>query len=730
MINRGFPFIHQLYATDCGFACLKMIGKYYGVEIPYSRLNHLRINSDGISLTSLLADADELGFNASPIYSTFEKIRKKDIFPAIAFVNSNHFVVIINVSEHFIHIADPANGIVRYEKSEFLQIWLNRQSSTEGLLVLLQPTDKLYDSVNAPSKEAKISFAKHLQPFKLQLFLLVVGLIIGSLIELVLPFLSKTIYDKGIGLNNVNIIYLICIFQILLIISKVSVEFVRAWIYIYVSTKLSVEIISDFLKKLISLPLPFFTSKNIGDISQRIQDHQRVEKFMTETLLNTVFAFFTFIALNGFLFYLSHIAFLIFIIGSTIEIIWINYFYKGLTVLDKKNFTLLAEDQNKIFEIVQGMQEIKLNTLGLAKAAEWQQTQQKIFRLNINKLKYTQIYDVYRLVNGLYNILITGICSANVIYKEMTIGSLFAIAFILGQLNGPVSQLINAFLQWQYAKLSLVRLNEIQLQKSEKINANFDSSSILGHPIKVRNLSFRYYTSKKSDYVLKNLSFHLLPGKTTAIVGQSGSGKTTILKLLLNLYTDYEGSIQIGSQDISQLSYDQWRNLCGAVLQDSFIFSETIAYNICLSYEVCKERMLYAIKLANLSEFVDSQILKEQTKIGENGWAISAGQRQRILIARVIYKNPHFVFFDEATNALDTTNEVVIMNNLKDFIRDKTVVIVAHRLSTIIKAHQILVVDDGRIVEQGNHNNLLAKKGTYYNLIKNQLKLEGHFEDN
>ncbi|MDC8107172.1 peptidase domain-containing ABC transporter [Chryseobacterium sp. B21-037] len=720
LFKKTFPFLRQLDSQDCGVTCIRMIAKYYGINI--SNTNPVLVESNllkqGITISDLNDTAKKLGFNTLVVKLDFEKMINNVPLPAIFFWNQNHFIIVYKVVNKQLYVADPGFGKIVYSQKEFLKGWA--QESDEGIVLLLDPTEKLFDIREKKKKKNDLQYVtQYLVKHKIQLFLIALTLLISSFIELIFPFFTQKILDKGVVLKNISIIYLILIAQILVFVSRIGLEFYRSWLFIHISSRISLSIISDFLVKLMQLPLRFFNSKNIGDLIQRIQDHNRIESFLSKDLIQTVFSFFSIVIYICILFYFNINVFLIVSIGTILELLWIFKFLHKIKLLDQKTFTLEIKDRNKIYELISSMQEIKLNNLEENKRNEWQKIQTNIYLNNINKLKTTQKYESYRFIGFFQTILVIFVSSIAVMNQTLTIGSMLAIMFILGGINAPIGQLINFVLQYQLVKVSFERLNEIHNKPNEE---NLNKISYLEDikDINIDNISFSY---DNSNYILKNISLKIPKGKTTAIVGVSGSGKTTLLKLILKFYQQQQGTILINDNTLEEVENTFWRSKCGVILQDSFIFSDTISYNISLEENANQEKILNAIRLANVNDFVDKLPLGLSTIIGSEGIGISHGQKQRILIARAIYKNPDYLFFDEATNSLDSNNEVIIINNINRYFNGKTMIVVAHRLSTVKKADQIIVLDNGRIIEKGNHNELVKFKGKYFELIQNQLEL-------
>jgi ATP-binding cassette subfamily B protein len=721
LFKKKFPFTNQLDSQDCGFASLKMIGKYYNRNFIID--NDFVINSNlekkGISISSLELSAKELGFNTLVVKLDFDKIIENVTLPGIFVWNQNHFVVVYKMTNKFIYVADPAFGMIIYNKSEFIHGWAQNQKA--GIILLLEPTEKIFVK-NEDNDNSKLNLGyvtRYMIKHKTQLNFIILTLILSSCIELLFPFFTQKIIDKGVSTKNIPFIYLVLIAQIVLFLSKIGLEFYRSWIFIHISSRISLSIISDFLVKLMKLPLRFFNTKNIGDLSQRIQDHKRIEEFLSKDLIQTLFSFFSIIIYSSILLYLNWTIFFVVFVATIIRMLWISIFLEKITQIDRKNFTLQSNDQNKIYELINTIQEIKLNNLEEKKTSQWQAIQKNIYLNNIEKLKVDQKFDIYIFISFLQTIIVVFVASLSAINHQLTIGSILSIMFILGGLNSSINQFINFMQQYELVKVSFERLNEIHNKKNEDniskvqvFNGIFD--------LTLKNINFSYNTNNE---ILKDINLCIPAGKTTAIVGVSGSGKTTLIKLLLKFYEPKNGQILIGNNTIEDIDNKLWRNKCGVILQDSTIFSDTIKYNVTLEDSPNLDNFKYALELANISTFVETLLLKENTIIGIEGIDISQGQRQRLLIARAIYKNPDYLFFDEATNSLDTENEKIIVDNMNTHFKNKTMVVVAHRLSTVKNASQIIVLDNGKIIEKGTHDDLIILKGKYFSLIKNQLEL-------
>ncbi|QNR84739.1 peptidase domain-containing ABC transporter [Pedobacter riviphilus] len=725
---KNFPIYKQPDQMDCGPTCLRMISKYFGKNFSLQRLREISgINREGVSLLGISEAAEKIGFRTIGVKVPMSEVKEVEL-PVILHWDQNHFVVLYKIKGDKYFIADPAKGFIEYSQKEFSKHWLSTSSleQYEGVMLILSPTPDFYIQEGDKNQGLDISYLlKYLYTYKQLVIQLFVGLGVGSLLQLILPFLTQSVVDVGINTRNLNFIYIILIAQTMLFIGRMSVDFIRSWILLHISTRINISILTDFLIKLMKLPMGYFDTKMTGDILQRMNDQKRIESFLTGSTLNVIFSMFNLVVFAIVLAYYNVTIFIIFLVSSVLYSLWIIFFLKRRRALDFKRFDISAKNQSAVVQLINGMQEIKLNNCEQQKRWEWERIQAGLFRFNVKSLALGQYQQVGTFfINEGKNILITFLVAKSVIDGQLTLGAMMAVQYIIGQLNSPIEQMLSFIQQLQDAKISLERLNEIrEMDDEEPIDKKFIKDLPLDKSVSFQNLSFTY-PGAGNEPVLSQINLNIPEGKTTAIVGMSGSGKTTILKLLLRFYEPQKGDIKIGNAYLNQVSFKYWRGLCGVVMQDGFIFSDSIAKNIAVGDEYPDmAKLKHAIQVANINDFVESLPLGLDTKIGSEGNGVSQGQKQRILIARAVYKNPEYIFFDEATNALDANNEKAIMENLESFFKGRTVVVVAHRLSTVKNADNIVVLDKGVIIEQGTHEELTYKKGEYYQLVKNQLDL-------
>jgi ATP-binding cassette, subfamily B, bacterial len=724
-----FPHYRQLDTMDCGPTCLRIIAKYYGKNYSLQTLREKSfISREGVSLLGISDAAESIGFRTLAAKIPFDKLKEEAPTPFIAHWRQQHFVVVYGFKKDKVLVSDPAHGLVKFTKKEFLDGWLSDKDKGEetGVVLLMETTPDFYSNEGESISKTGFSFLfRYLRPYRKFILQLFLGLLLGSILQLIFPFLTQSIVDVGINNQDINFVTLILIAQLMLYFSRTAVEFIRSWILLHIGTRMNISILSDFLIKLMKLPVSFFDTKMVGDLLQRIGDHKRIETFLTSSTLNILFSFVNLIIFGVVLAYYDLNIFAVFFIGSTLYVAWILVFLKKRRDLDYKRFDQMSSNQSNLIQLITGMQEIKLHNSEKQKRWEWERIQAKLFKVSMKSLSLNQYQEAgSTFINEVKNIFISFIAAKAVIDGEITLGMMLAIQYIIGQLNSPINQLVSFIHSSQDAKISLERLGEIHNKEDEEEDkVNKITIFPENQSLKLENLSFQY-EGPHSEMVLKDINMIIPEGKITAIVGASGSGKTTLLKLLLKFYEPTTGELKLGDINLSNFSNRLWRDRCGAVMQDGFIFSDTIANNIAISDEIIdKSKLLYAVKTANIQEFIESLPLGYNTKIGGDGHGLSQGQKQRLLIARAVYKNPEYLYFDEATNALDANNEKVIMENLDKFFKNRTVVVVAHRLSTVKNADQIVVLHKGEITETGTHLELTKKRGDYYNLVKNQLEL-------
>ncbi len=725
----SFPFVKQPDAMDCGPACLKMIAGFYKMNFSLESLRKkCYITREGVSFLGLSEAADSLGFRTLGVKIPFEVLTENVPLPCIVHWRQRHFIVVYKIKNEKIWAADPGVGLIKFSREEFIRNWTstNIDNKPAGLVLIIEPTPSLYKNENEHEKANGFKFLfKYFRFYKKYLYQLILGLILGSCIQLVIPFLTQSIIDIGLNNNDISFIYLILFAQLALVFGKMSVEFIRGWLLLHIGARVNVAVISGFLQKLMSLPVAFFDTKLTGDILQRIEDNNRIEEFLTSASLNILFSFFNLAVFGVVLAVFSTKILVLFLTGSVLYLVWVSLFMKSRARLDHQRFKQMSVSGNKLINIVNGMQEIKLTQSELSMRWDWEKLQASLFGLKVKALSIIQYQSAgATLINEVTNVLITIVAATSVLKGEMTLGAMLAVQFIIGQLNVPVSQIIGFFRMSQDAKMSLDRLSEVHNLEEEEPNPEVKIRKLPEKKdIYFNNLSYQY-EGPRSPYALKDIDLFIEENKITAIVGTSGSGKTTLLKMLLGFYHPVEGEILIGDLRLSNLSLKVWREKVGAVMQDGFLFPDTIASNVAPGVEeIDEERLVRAVEIANIKGFIESLPLGYNTKIGPNGHGLSEGQKQRLLISRVIYKNPDIIIFDEATNSLDANNEKVIVENLSEFFEGKTVIVVAHRLSTVRNADKIVVLDNGRIIETGTHDSLIEQKGAYFNLVKNQLEL-------
>jgi ATP-binding cassette subfamily B protein len=730
LLRRGrFTSYRQHDAMDCGPTCVRMVARYYGKSYSLQRLREAMFQDrQGVSLLNIGYAAESVGFRTLSVRTDLDSLARDAPLPCIAHWNQNHFVVVRSVRGNRVEVADPADGLVTYTREEFLRGWASTTDGGQprGIVLLLEPTRDFYRNEDEPGAEGRglahlLGYARGYGKLFGQVGL---GMLVVSALQLVFPLLSQALVDHGIGHRNLGFVNLVLFAQLVLILSRTAVEFVRNRLLFHIGTRMYVSITSDFLLKLLRLPVPFFDQRLVGDLLQRVQDNQRIQQFVTTTTLSVAFSAFTILVFGGVLAWYSPLLFAVYAVGSAIYVGYVLIFLRWRRELDYRRFAEMTRSQNALVEIATGMPEIKLANAEQQKRWGWERIQARLFKVQLRSLALDQAQDGGAvLINELKNTAITFLAAKLVIDGHLTLGMLLAVQYILGQLNTPLGQLTSFVHSAQDARISLDRLGEIHERPDEEAREGKLHILPAERDVSLRGVQFSY-GGPGTPPVLDDIDLDIPEGKVTAIVGPSGSGKTTLLKLLLKFYEPTHGDISVGGTSLRLLANRAWRGSCGVVMQDGQLFSDTIAANVALgSDSVDTRRLVEAVRVANVRDYVEGLPLGYNTRVGRDGVGMSQGQKQRLLIARAVYKDPQYLFFDEATSSLDANNERVIMENLQEFFRGRTVVVIAHRLSTVKNADQIVVLDHGRIVERGTHDELTAARGNYYALVRNQLEL-------
>lgn len=721
-------------SMDCGPTCLKMVAKFYGKNYSLQNLrDRCHITREGVSLLGISDAAESIGFRTTGVKVTWRQMVEEMPMPCIVHWNQRHFVVVYDVvKKHGVYkvmVADPASGLLEYTEEDFRGLWLESERKTEGIALILEPTPKFYEE-EGDDERRHYGFGyvlKYLRPYRTYIIQILLAMLTASVISLLMPFITQSVVDKGIGTGSLSLIVVLLIAQLTLTLGGLANNLIRSWLMLHTTSRVSISLISDFLCKLMRLPIAFFDSKMVGDIMQRIGDYNRIQTFLTGSLLSMVIAVVSFVVYGLIMAGYNATIFIVFLIGASLYVFWVLLFMKRRRKLDYMRFQQASANQSNIVQLIGGMQEIKLNNCEKQKRWEWESIQAKLFKVGVKSLTLGQVQEIgSTFIDQTKNILMSFIAAKSVIDGGMTLGMMMALQYIMGQINAPISQFISFVQSAQDASISLDRLGEIHEMKDEEPAEEERIKDIPSDAdIVFRDVVFQY-DGPHSPKVLDEVSLTIPSGKVTAIVGASGSGKTTMLKMMLGFYPPVSGEVLLGNVSLKNYSESRWRARCGTVMQEGYIFSDTIAANIAVSEEYPDmERVRWAAGVSNIKYWIEGLPLGYGTKIGADGHGLSSGQKQRILIARAAYKDSRYLFFDEATNSLDANNERTIMENLERLFSEKTVVVVAHRLSTVKNADNIIVLDKGRIAEQGTHSQLTALRGKYYELVKNQLELGG-----
>ena len=721
-------YTRQFDQMDCGPACIRMVASAFGKEYPLSYLRTLaHLTREGVSVAGIRDALREIGMESGTFELTLEQLRTRCPLPAILHWEQNHFVVLYDVKRSRwrgrwkYYVANPAYGKHAFSEESFAHFWLNGE---RGVAVAVDPTQAFYDKKPVKEKHSFVRFArKYVWPFRWEMSQSAFGMLFGILLSLVTPFLTQAMVDDGIGLRDMGLIVSIMMAQIFIFVGTFSMGLISSWVSLYMTTRINIHILSDYLTKLLRLPMTFFETKSVGDYQQRLGDHGRLQSFVTYSTLQTFFSLVSapfYLAIIG---WYSPVILVAYLFLTGLSTAWMTYFFRRRKALDYEQFKISAENQNKQYELMSGITDIKLNAYEDYKLDEWRELQERQYRMSQKTLKLGQIQSTgFTVIGQLRNIFITCWIAAEVVDGNLTLGMMMSISTIIGQVNGPLSQLIGFLQQFQDAKISLERSEEVHLCKDEDSRLQTVVPAAAPLDIEVRHLTFSY-TGRIGQPALEDVSFTIPAGRMTAIVGESGSGKTTLMKLLLKFYAPTGGDILLGGRPLADYTAKSMRQASGIVMQDNFIFSDTVRRNILLGEPEDNARLARAVEMACLTDYVEKQPLGLETKVGSEGISVSGGEKQRMMIARAIYKDPQYLMLDEATSSLDAENERRITENLDRHFRGRTRIVIAHRLSTVKNADQIVVLRKGRVVERGTHAELVAQRGYYYELIQNQLEL-------
>lgn len=731
-----YRVIMQHDSMQCGAACLLSVCHFYGRSgMSLEQMTEMcGVGRDGVSIYDLNKAARRLGFETLCAKLTLSDLLDITL-PCILFWNASHFVVLFEARGGRYVIGDPALGVVERSEAEVSQAWLAADDDDgvlRGVVLGLSPTDDF--SCGGDCGVQSLSLRKSLpslwtyvRPHRWCIAQLAAGLAFGCVVQLILPFLSQAVVDVGVGLRDVGSLWTLVIAQMALMLGRAAAGFVRSWILLRIGTRVNIAMVSDFLAKLMRLPMTFFDKKLTGDILQRMGDYSRVRDFFTSQALDALFALSSVAVFAFVLGCYSLRLFAVFLVGSLAHAAWLSFFMRRRRVLDYELFRRQALCSNKTLECVSSLHEVKLQGCGARRRAEWEASQEALVSTQAQSLALSQRQEAGSVVIAEGKNIVMTLCSATAVMSgDMTMGMMLATQFIAGQLVSPIERLTRFAYAAQDVRVSLERILSVSRMPDEDDGRNASPVDVdwrLG--VEFRHVSFAYSPSECGHPAVDDVSLYFPSGKVTAIVGASGSGKSTLIKLLLGFFEPQEGDVSVGGVELSSLPMEWWRGQCGIVMQDGVIFSDSVARNIAMADdEPDMRRVREAARLACADGFISDLHAAFETKIGAEGQQLSKGQAQRILLARAVYRNPSLLILDEATNSLDTVSERRIVDNLASFCAGRTTIVIAHRLSTVRNADNIIVMSGGRVVERGTHNELAKLHGYYYELIKNQLDID------